>query len=87
MVFQPIMQFKYVTIPSSLRFVKRENRMRNKDRQKLWVPLVRKKKVIRESEEEEKSNQFMLCKSVQRIYLWEKILFIFSYIEVTLLFI
>jgi len=43
---------------------------------------VRKEEAIREGEEEEKSNQFILWKSVQRSYLGEKVLFLFSYIGI-----
>jgi len=36
-----------------------------------------------ETEEKEKSNQFILCKFVQRSYFEEKVLFLFSYIGVS----
>jgi len=54
------------------------------ERQKLWVSLVRKQKKprSRESEEKGKSNQCILCKSVQRSYLRENVLFLILYFGV-----
>jgi len=72
------MLFKYAIIASCLLWERKEWEIeRDKSCECLWWV---KRETIRESKEEEKSNQFILGKSVQRSYFRENVLF--SYIVI-----
>jgi len=65
-----------------INFVKKENIVGDREIEVVSVSSEKRKEVIGESEEKEKSNQFIVCKSMQRSNPIENVLFFISYIEI-----